>query len=117
MVLGGKPLISEVVLSQLVIRLLLPPLGIDRCIRQAMGVLLGHLSSFTRLHKLTLEKDDLLNKALCILTSRGQRCDTPPPLSTPSLEPPLCQGSPVLCILDKSHDTILCISGLLSRSL
>jgi hypothetical protein len=76
MVLGDKLLISEVVLSQLVIRLLLPPLGIDRCIRQAMGVLLGHLSSLTRLHKLTLEKDDLLNKALCILTSRGQRYDT-----------------------------------------
>jgi hypothetical protein len=51
---------------------LLPPLlGISRRILQATGVLLGHLSRPAHLHKLTLKKGDLLDKAFCLLMSRG----------------------------------------------
>jgi hypothetical protein len=47
-----------------------PPLGIGRYVAQATGILLSHLSSLAHLHKLTLEKGNLLNKALYILASR-----------------------------------------------
>jgi hypothetical protein len=46
-------------------------LSIGRGIRQATGFLLGHLSSSAHHRKLTLKEGDLLNKAFCILMSRG----------------------------------------------
>jgi hypothetical protein len=46
-------------------------LGIGHHIRQAAGILLGQLSCPTLLRKLTLKEGDLLNKAFCILASRG----------------------------------------------
>jgi hypothetical protein len=46
-------------------------LGIGCYVGQAMGILLGHFSRPMRLLKLTLKKDDLLDKALCVLARRG----------------------------------------------
>jgi hypothetical protein len=48
-----------------------PTLGIDRHVRQAMGIFLGPLSSLALLCKITLKEGDLSDKAFCILTSRG----------------------------------------------
>jgi hypothetical protein len=53
------------------LRILMPSLGISCHVGQAMGVLLSHLSSPVHLRKLTLEKDDLSDKAFCLLVSRG----------------------------------------------
>jgi hypothetical protein len=52
------------------LRFLPTPLGIGHFIKQALRVLLGHLSSLARLRTLTLEKGDPSNKALYLLTSR-----------------------------------------------
>jgi hypothetical protein len=58
-------------LLALPLKLLSPQLSIDYSVEQATGVVLGHLSSPTRFHELTLEKGDLLSKALGILMSRS----------------------------------------------
>jgi hypothetical protein len=44
-------------------RLLPPLLGVGRCVRQALKILL---------RTLTLEKDNPMSEALCLLKSRGQ---------------------------------------------
>jgi hypothetical protein len=46
-------------------------LSSSRHVRQATGILLGHLSSPTRLRRLTLKEGDLPNKAIDVFTSRG----------------------------------------------
>jgi hypothetical protein len=48
-----------------------PTLSSGHCFRQAMGILLGHLSSLARLRKLALKEGDLSNKAFSIFMSRG----------------------------------------------
>jgi hypothetical protein len=50
---------------------LLPTLGVGHRIGQAIGFLLGHLSSPAHLRELTLKEGDLLDKAFCTSTSRG----------------------------------------------
>jgi hypothetical protein len=45
--------------------------GIGRHFRQAVEILLGHLSSPVLFHKLILKKGDLPDKAFGILMSRG----------------------------------------------
>jgi hypothetical protein len=50
----------------------LPPMpGIGRRFRQAVEILLGHLSSPVLFHKLILKKGDLPDKPFGILMSRG----------------------------------------------
>jgi hypothetical protein len=49
---------------ELLLGLLLSLLGTDRCVGQASGLLLSHLSSLVCLCKITLEKGDPPNKAL-----------------------------------------------------
>jgi hypothetical protein len=46
-------------------------LGISRSVKQATGILLGHLSSFAHLCKLNLEEGDLPDKVLCIFLRSG----------------------------------------------
>jgi hypothetical protein len=58
-------------LSALPLKYLTLILAIGHRIGQAMGILLGHLSSMVCLRKLTLMEDDLPDKAFCILASRG----------------------------------------------
>jgi hypothetical protein len=49
-----------------------PARTISRRVRQAMELPLGHLSGPARLHKLTLEEGDLLDKVFYVFMSRRQ---------------------------------------------
>jgi hypothetical protein len=58
------------------LRLLQLSLGINHCVRQAPGVLLGRISILVCLRKLALEKGSPLSEVLFLPMSRGQRCST-----------------------------------------
>jgi hypothetical protein len=60
-----------VLLKVLLLRHFPPMLGISYIVKQATGILLGHLSSFAHLCKLNLEEGDLPDKVLCIFLSSG----------------------------------------------
>jgi hypothetical protein len=53
------------------LRLLPPLLGVGRCIRQALIVILGCISSLAHLRKLILEEGNSLSEALCLIANRG----------------------------------------------
>jgi hypothetical protein len=87
--------------SVLPLRLLQPSLGVSCHVRQAPGVLLGHISRPTHLHKLALKKGNPPSKGLCLSTSRGQHRSALHLYSRhPLLGLPLSQGRPVLLIPD-----------------
>jgi hypothetical protein len=60
-----------VLLKVLPLRHLPPMLVISHSVKQATGILLGHLSSFAHLYKLNLEEGDLPDKVLCIFLRSG----------------------------------------------
>jgi hypothetical protein len=70
------------------------------------------------LHKVTLEKGNPPNMALCLLASRSQHCGALClHFQHPLLGLPLSQGAPIFDVPGKSCGALPCRSGFLSRSL